>query len=195
LQSQLQQEKENLDPETRKLLEIKIEGLGHQATLRAMGALQLTRMPPMDKAARETMMHPQITIHVQQSTGIMENSPFVDPDRKYTIQNSWKENVSGKDMLVFAGYLNKNTPQSVIIVYLDNRFQGEYLVPVPKVGSRILEARGDQLILTSNPGEQLAFNLTTRTFSYTKDGVVITTTPIPARVAPQTTPIPAYPYP
>lgn len=190
LEQELQGE---LDVETRKSLEAKLQILYSQATQQAIGMQQMTAVPANGK----TFVPPTFEFKGQRDTGIIQYPSVPFPSTEYKITNAWQEMVDGKYVLVFAGTLVNDPEQGVVIVLLESpRQYRQYSTPTKSGAISITDAKGLRLIIRSSDNNRVYyFDVPAQKFVNSLDDIVPTATALPTQAMPIATMVPPYPYP
>jgi hypothetical protein len=192
IQSLKQDLQGELDEETRKSLEVKLQILSVEATQRALGVQQLTSMPNAGK----NYIPPTFQIEGQRDTGIIEypSSPF--PSAEYIITNGWQELIDENYVTVFAGALTSNRKQGVLIVEMESPFRfRQYITPDQSGEIKISSAKGFRLVLVSSNNKTYYFDVPAQRFVNSLDEIVPTITPFTYQSIPTLTATPVSPYP
>ncbi|HNT24001.1 MAG TPA: hypothetical protein PKM21_06540 [Anaerolineales bacterium] len=183
----------DLDTETRKSLEAKLEILYSQATQQAIGIQQLTAMPENAK----TFIPPTFEFDGQRETGIIQYPSVPFPSTEYKITNAWQDMINGKYVLVFAGTLASDPEQGVVVVLVESpRQYRQYLTPTKSGAISIADAIGFRLVIRSSDNNEIYyFDVPAQKFVNSLNEVVPTATALPTPTVPLETMIPALPYP
>jgi len=183
----------DLDTETRKSLEAKLQILYSQATQQAIGIQQLTAMPANGK----TFVPPTFEFKGQRETGIIQYPSVPFPSTEYKITNAWQDMVDGKYVLVFAGTLANDPEQGVVIVLVESpRQYRQYLTPTKSGAISITDAKGLRLVIRSSDNNEIYyFDVPAQKFVNSLDEIVPTATALPTQTVPLATMTPSFPYP
>lgn len=183
----------DLDIETRKSLEAKLQIIYAQATQQAIGIQQMTTTPANGK----TFIPPTFEFKGQRETGIIQYPSVPFPSTEYEITNAWQDIVDGKYVLVFAGTLANDPEQGVVIVLVESpRQYRQYTTPTKSGAISITDVKGLRLVIRSLDNNRIFyFDVPAQKFVNSLDDIVPTATTLPTQAVPAATMIPSFPYP
>jgi len=97
-------------------------------------------------------------------TGIFEGQTGDIHSFDSKIENHWKGIVNGNNMIVFAGALANDPSQGIIIIHITSPITrktvgNRYLSPTKSGALRIMEAKGNILVIHPSAGNQLYFHI------------------------------------
>jgi len=183
----------DLNPETRKSIETKLQIIISEATQHAFNIQQLTAMPGIHK----TFIPPTFEFKEQRKTGIIQYPPVAFSSSEFIITSAWQDLVNGKYVLVFAGTLGSDPEQGVVIVMLESpRQTREYLTPTKSGAISITDVKGLRLVIRSLDNSEIYyFDVPAQKFVNSLDEIVPTATAVPTQTVPVATNTPSSPYP
>jgi hypothetical protein len=190
IQSLEQDLQEDLDEETRKSLETKLQILYAEVTQRAVAVQQLTAMP------NRTFIPPTFQAEGERELGIIEypTDPFIHTD--YKITNAWQELINGNYITVFAGSLVSNPQHGIVIVQMETpRKTRIYLTPDQSGATKITSANGFRLVVETADSKTYYFDVPAQRFVNSLDEIVPTITPFTNSSIATLTATPVSPYP
>jgi len=183
----------DLSSETRILIEIKLKTISIMATQRAEGKTnQPTRQVPMQAT-------PTIEVASIKLPDGIDNHPSIPfSESVITVLNSWRKTTDDRYYLVYAGYLTQDSKQGAILVFHQSTHDFvQYYTPDNSGGVRVIEEKGTIIILQSDKGIPLYFNVAMEQFVDSNGTPIPTITPIPPTATQiiSSTPTPMPPYP
>lgn len=180
----------DLDQETRKSLETKLQNLYAEVTQRAVAVRQLTSIP------NRTYIPPTFQPGGERELGIIEypTNPFIHTD--YKITNAWQELINGDYITVYAGSLVSNPKQGIIIMQMETSGKTKiYLTPDLSGATKISSANGFRLIVLTANSRTYYFDVPAEKFVSSINEIVPTVTQSIPKSTQGVTITPTTPYP
>jgi len=180
---------DNLDEQTRRSIEEKLAMAERVATEQAKG------QPALKNPNQTPELIPVKDPTFQ--TGIFEGQAGEFKPSQAKIQNRWQGIVNGDYVIVFAGSLGNDSEQGIVYVQRissDKRSTTWTSYPTPeKLGPvRIVQAETFRLVLDTDGGNTLYFDVPAQRYVSSLTEIVPTITPIPTPL-PTTAPVNPYP--
>jgi hypothetical protein len=147
-----------LSVEAQILLQEKLNVVAREATQRAQGLI--------DPASRQIRATPLPVVLTRLPDGI-EHRPATPAaiESNFEVLNAWRKHDQGHFYLVYAGYVDRNPDQGVLIVFHQdaNRFV-DYPTPDQSGGLKIIEEQGFVIMVQSINGSTYYFDAVSETY-------------------------------